>query len=68
MVRKASASLKGEQVFAYDESRKLGITSSVFLILNKMIGTGSECHPQWIRSESYVTDHTCSILYAVGNL
>lgn len=24
----------------YDESRKLGITGSVFLILNKMIGTG----------------------------
>lgn len=30
-----------EQVFQYDDSRKLGITSSVFLILNKMIGTGS---------------------------
>ncbi|KAF8245527.1 amino acid permease [Wilcoxina mikolae CBS 423.85] len=33
--------LMGEkQVFAYDDSRKLGVTSSVFLILNKMIGTG----------------------------
>lgn len=31
-----------EQVFQYDDSRKLGIVSSVFLILNKMIGTGSE--------------------------
>ncbi|KAI5777735.1 amino acid/polyamine transporter I [Geopyxis carbonaria] len=31
---------ENEQVFAYDDSRKLGITSSVFLILNKMIGTG----------------------------
>lgn len=30
-----------QQVFQYDESRKLGITSAVFLILNKMIGTGS---------------------------
>lgn len=27
---------------AYDESRKIGITGAVFLILNKMIGTGSE--------------------------
>lgn len=30
-----------EQVFKIQESRKLGVTSSVFLILNKMIGTGS---------------------------
>jgi hypothetical protein len=30
-----------EQVFKIEESRKLGVTSSVFLILNKMIGTGS---------------------------
>ena len=52
---KASVSLKGEQVFAYDKSRKLGVTSSVFLILNKMIGTGSECHPWWILSEQCLT-------------
>ena len=25
----------------YDDSRKIGITGAVFLILNKMIGTGS---------------------------
>ena len=25
----------------YDDSRKLGVTGAVFLILNKMIGTGS---------------------------
>lgn len=31
-----------EQVFRIEESRKLGVTSSVFLILNKMIGTGSQ--------------------------
>lgn len=30
-----------EKTYAYDDSRKLGITGSVFLILNKMIGTGS---------------------------
>lgn len=32
----------GEQVFQYDDSRKLGVVSAVFLILNKMIGTGSK--------------------------
>ncbi len=35
----------GEQVFKIEESRKLGVTSSVFLILNKMIGTGSQSIP-----------------------
>jgi len=29
-----------EEKIEYDESRKLGITGAVFLILNKMIGTG----------------------------
>lgn len=29
--------------YEYDESRKLGIMGSAFIILNKMIGTGSEC-------------------------
>lgn len=29
-----------ENKYAYDDSRKLGITGAVFLILNKMIGTG----------------------------
>lgn len=33
-------SLQDEYTYQYDESRKLGITSSVFVILNKMIGTG----------------------------
>lgn len=35
-------SVADEQVFQYDDSQKLGIVSSVFLILNKMIGTGSK--------------------------
>jgi hypothetical protein len=30
------------QNFAYSEDRKIGITGAVFLILNKMIGTGSK--------------------------
>lgn len=37
-----SGSIQAEEVFVYDDSRKLGITSSIFLILNKMIGTGSK--------------------------
>lgn len=32
--------VKQENTYAYDDSRKLGITGAVFLILNKMIGTG----------------------------
>ncbi|KAL2173178.1 amino acid/polyamine transporter I [Thermothelomyces heterothallicus CBS 202.75] len=32
--------IKQEDQYAYDDSRKLGITGAVFLILNKMIGTG----------------------------
>jgi hypothetical protein len=39
-------SSEGEVVQAYDESRKIGITGAVFLILNKMIGTGSKCFAQ----------------------
>ncbi|MBE3050512.1 hypothetical protein IMZ48_50075 [Candidatus Bathyarchaeota archaeon] len=31
--------------FEYEESRKVGIFGSAFLILNKMIGTGSKCAP-----------------------
>ena len=31
----------GVQQYSLSESRKIGITGSVFLILNKMIGTGS---------------------------
>jgi amino acid permease len=37
-----------EQTFAYEDSRKLGVTSSVFLILNKMIGTGIFSTPSGI--------------------
>ena len=42
-----SASIAGEEVYQFDESRKLGVTSSVFLILNKMIGTGSMWLPNY---------------------
>ncbi|UNI23803.1 hypothetical protein JDV02_009600 [Purpureocillium takamizusanense] len=36
------------QVFAYSEDRKIGITGAVFLILNKMIGTGIFSTPSGI--------------------
>lgn len=31
-----------EEVFAFDDSRKMGVLSASMLILNKMIGTGSK--------------------------
>lgn len=36
------ASVQTDQAFVYDDSQKLGYTATVFVILNKMIGTGSE--------------------------
>lgn len=36
----------GAQKYSYTEDRKIGVTGAVFLILNKMIGTGSKSpHP-----------------------
>jgi hypothetical protein len=35
-------SVTNVQKYDYDESRKIGVTGATFLILNKMIGTGSE--------------------------
>jgi hypothetical protein len=37
-----NASTIDAQNFAYTEDRKIGVTGAVFLILNKMIGTGSK--------------------------
>lgn len=52
--------------YEYDESRKLGIMGSAFIILNKMIGTGSECCASII-SDWDIAD-LCSIFYAIGYL
>lgn len=41
----ASGQVQDEQAFKFSESRKIGVTGAVFLILNKMIGTGSEYSP-----------------------
>ena len=38
----ASSDPERSHVYRIDESNKLGIRSSIFLILNKMIGTGSQ--------------------------
>jgi hypothetical protein len=35
------ASVQEDQAYVYDDSQKLGYTATVFIILNKMIGTGS---------------------------
>lgn len=50
-------SITNVQKYEYDDSRKIGITGATFLILNKMIGTGSEsiamlscCRPKWCRA------------------
>ncbi|KAK0732046.1 amino acid/polyamine transporter I [Lasiosphaeris hirsuta] len=40
--------LKEEQTYAYSDDRKMGITGAVFLILNKMIGTGIFSTPSGI--------------------
>lgn len=34
-------SVQADQVYIYDDGQKLGYTATVFVILNKMIGTGS---------------------------
>lgn len=36
------AEVHGEQQFKTPDSNKIGVTGAVFLILNKMIGTGSK--------------------------
>jgi hypothetical protein len=35
------ASVQEDKAYVYDDSQKLGYTATVFVILNKMIGTGS---------------------------
>lgn len=37
-----NASTIDATTYAYSEDRKIGVTGAVFLILNKMIGTGSK--------------------------
>ncbi|KAG8626001.1 hypothetical protein KVT40_006402 [Elsinoe batatas] len=43
-----NAPVESEQVYQFDDSRKLGVTSAVLLIINKMIGTGIFSTPSGI--------------------
>jgi hypothetical protein len=36
-----NGSVQEDNAYVYDDSQKLGYTATVFVILNKMIGTGS---------------------------
>ncbi|KAA8910684.1 high-affinity methionine permease [Sphaerosporella brunnea] len=56
-----------EQTFEFEDSRKLGITSSVFLILNKMIGTGIFSTPSGI-FKATGNAGVCIILWIVGGI
>ena len=50
------------QNFAFTEDRKIGVTGAVFLILNKMIGTGSKLrYLQNTRTKLII-----SLLHAIG--
>ncbi|KAF2280644.1 high-affinity methionine permease-like protein [Westerdykella ornata] len=44
----AEGVIEDEHTYQFDESRKIGITGAVFLILNKMIGTGIFSTPSGI--------------------
>jgi hypothetical protein len=39
------ASVQEDQAYVYNDDQKLGYTATVFVILNKMIGTGSKDIP-----------------------
>lgn len=44
----ANGVVQDENTYSYSESRKIGVTGAVFLILNKMIGTGIFSTPSGI--------------------
>ena len=54
-----------ELAFAYSESQKLGVTGSVFLILNKMIGTGIFSTPSGIFAATGSVG-VCLFLWVIG--
>lgn len=59
--------VKQENKYAYDDSRKLGITGAVFLILNKMIGTGIFSTPSSIFAATGSVG-VCLFLWVIGTL
>ncbi|KAI2617887.1 amino acid transporter [Hypoxylon sp. NC1633] len=63
----ASSSSDEVQQFAYSDSRKIGVTGAVFLILNKMIGTGVFSTPSSIFAATGSVGVSI-ILWVIGGL
>ncbi|CAI0642235.1 unnamed protein product [Colletotrichum noveboracense] len=59
--------VKDQQTFAYSEERKIGVTGAVFLILNKMIGTGIFSTPSGI-FQSTGSVGVCLMLWLIGGI
>ncbi|CAI6334676.1 unnamed protein product [Periconia digitata] len=62
-----NAVVQQENTYAYDDSRKLGVTGSVFLILNKMIGTGIFSTPSGIFAATGSVG-VCLFLWIIGGI
>ncbi|TDZ16836.1 High-affinity methionine permease [Colletotrichum sidae] len=60
-------STKAQEVYAYSESQKIGVTGAVFLILNKMIGTGIFSTPSGI-FQSTGSVGVCLMLWVIGGI
>ncbi|ERF68600.1 hypothetical protein EPUS_07161 [Endocarpon pusillum Z07020] len=61
------SSLQDEQVFRFGESRKLGVTACVFLIINKMIGTGIFSTPSGVFAATGSVG-VCLFLWIIGGI
>ncbi len=61
----SDSDVQATERYEYEESRKLGVMGSAFIILNKMIGTGSECANV---IPHHVVANASSLLHPVGNL
>lgn len=63
----SDGSLQDELTYSYSDSRKLGVTSSVFVILNKMIGTGIFSTPSGIFASTGSVG-VCLFLWIIGGI
>ena len=64
-VESDKGSVEEDMSFHYDESQKIGITGAVFLILNKMIGTGIFLTPSGIFAATGSVG-VCLFLWIIG--
>jgi hypothetical protein len=56
-------SVQEDNAYVYDDSQKLGYTGTVFVILNKMIGTGSTYSPRsHLRIAAYLSQSSPLLL------